>query len=57
MQQVRVIKDRDGNVLTGSTRVMERWTENFEDLVNDESVGKHRVAEVAITVQKAGKGL
>lgn len=32
-QQVRLIKDGGVNVVTGSTRVMERWEENFEELM------------------------
>ncbi|MEQ2261067.1 hypothetical protein XENORESO_005254 [Xenotaenia resolanae] len=36
VQQVRVIKDEDGNVLTDSTSVIGRWKEYFEELVNEE---------------------
>lgn len=28
VQQVRMIKDKDGNTRTGSTSMMERWKEN-----------------------------
>ncbi|WP_139267336.1 hypothetical protein, partial [Escherichia coli] len=55
MQQVRVIKDRDGNVLTGATSVMERWKEYFEELMNEENVREHRVEEVTVVEQEVAK--
>ena len=36
MQQARVIKDRDGNVLTDAWSMTGRWKENFEELMNEE---------------------
>ncbi|KAK3540661.1 hypothetical protein QTP70_034516 [Hemibagrus guttatus] len=37
VQQVRVIKDRDGRVLTGEESVQRRWKEYFEELMNEEN--------------------
>lgn len=51
VQQVRVIKDMDGNVLTHSTGMMERWKKNCEELLNEENVGEHREEEVAVVEQ------
>lgn len=31
MQQVRVVQDRDGNVLVGEESLMGKWKEYFED--------------------------
>ncbi|KAK3545598.1 hypothetical protein QTP70_008145 [Hemibagrus guttatus] len=35
VQQVRVIKDRDGRVLTSEESVQRRWNEYFEELMNE----------------------
>ncbi|KAK3568504.1 hypothetical protein QTP86_008606 [Hemibagrus guttatus] len=37
VQQVRVIKDRDGRVLTSEESVQRRWKEYFEELMNEKS--------------------
>ncbi|MCJ8729266.1 hypothetical protein PDJAM_G00104150 [Pangasius djambal] len=37
VQQVRVIKDRDGRVLTSAESVQRRWKEYFEELMNEEN--------------------
>ncbi|KAK3510973.1 hypothetical protein QTP70_027784 [Hemibagrus guttatus] len=37
VQQVRVIKDRDGRVLTSEESVQRRWKEYFEKLMNEEN--------------------
>ncbi|KAK3510608.1 hypothetical protein QTP70_011823 [Hemibagrus guttatus] len=37
VQQVRVIKDRDGRVLTSEESVQRRWKEYFEELGNEEN--------------------
>ncbi|KAK3538365.1 hypothetical protein QTP86_000558 [Hemibagrus guttatus] len=37
VQQVRVIKDRDGRVLTSEESVQRRWKEYFEELMNKEN--------------------
>ncbi|MDJ0933710.1 MAG: endonuclease/exonuclease/phosphatase family protein [Breoghania sp.] len=37
IQQVRVIKDADGSVLTGEEKVRGRWKEYFEELLNTEN--------------------
>ncbi|KAK3518519.1 hypothetical protein QTP70_001511 [Hemibagrus guttatus] len=37
VQQVRVIKDRDGRVLTSEESIQRRWKEYFEELMNEEN--------------------
>lgn len=48
VQQVRAIKDRDGNVLTSDSSLLRRWKEHFQDLKkmkeNDED-GLSKVSE------------
>ena len=41
-----VIKDKDGNELTGARSVTGRWKEYFEELMNEEKSGVGRVEEV-----------
>lgn len=55
MQQVGIIKNRDKNVLTGSASVKERWMENFEVLMKEESVREHRGEEVTAVEQEVHK--
>lgn len=43
MQQVRVIEDRDGNVLTSEETVRARWKEHFEELINKENERDRRM--------------
>ncbi|RXN38888.1 Retrovirus-related Pol poly LINE-1 [Labeo rohita] len=52
VQQVRVIKDRDGNVLTDARRVMGRWKEYFKELMNEENEREQRVEEVTVVEQE-----
>ncbi|XP_051784793.1 uncharacterized protein LOC127528352 [Erpetoichthys calabaricus] len=40
VQQVRVIKDKDGNILTNEESVLSRWKEYFERLMNEENEGE-----------------
>ena len=47
VQQVRVIKDADGNVLTRTEAVLGRWKEYFERLMNEENGRKRRTEETA----------
>ncbi|KAK3531161.1 hypothetical protein QTP70_013261 [Hemibagrus guttatus] len=42
VQQVRVIKDRDGRVLTNEESVQRRWKEYFEELMNEENEREKR---------------
>lgn len=58
MQQVRMIKDRNGNVLTGSPSVVERL-KNFEDLINEENVKgtDEKNCEVTGSRGEEGRGL
>ncbi|KAK3561414.1 hypothetical protein QTP86_002553 [Hemibagrus guttatus] len=42
VQQVRVIKDRHGRVLTSEESVQKRWKEYFEELMNEENERKKK---------------
>ncbi|KAK3514944.1 hypothetical protein QTP86_020859, partial [Hemibagrus guttatus] len=56
VQQVRVIKDRDGRVLTSEESVQRRWKEYFEELINEENeMGKKRVEGVNSVEQEVDK--
>ncbi|KAK3524718.1 hypothetical protein QTP86_001217 [Hemibagrus guttatus] len=55
MQQVRVIKDRDGRVLTSQESVQRRWKEYFEELMNEENEREKRVEGVNSVEQKVDK--
>ncbi|KAK3531115.1 hypothetical protein QTP70_011062 [Hemibagrus guttatus] len=52
VQQVRVIKDRDGRVLTSEESVQRRWKEYFEELMNEENEREKRVEGVNSMEQK-----
>ncbi|KAK3532065.1 hypothetical protein QTP86_006795 [Hemibagrus guttatus] len=55
VQQVRVIKDRDGRVLTSEESVQRRWKEYFEGLMNEENEREKRVEGVNSVEQKVDK--
>ncbi|KAK3507513.1 hypothetical protein QTP70_028066 [Hemibagrus guttatus] len=55
VQQVRVIKDRDGRVLTSEESVQRRWKEYFEELMNEENEKEKRVEGVNSVEQKVDK--
>ncbi|KAK3563688.1 hypothetical protein QTP86_034395 [Hemibagrus guttatus] len=55
VQQVRVIKDRDGSVLTSEESVQRRWKEYFEELMNEENEREKRVEGVNSVEQKVDK--
>ncbi|KAK3523982.1 hypothetical protein QTP70_017489, partial [Hemibagrus guttatus] len=55
VQQVRVIKDRDGRVLTSEESVQRRWKEYFEVLMNEENEREKRVEGVNSVEQKVDK--
>ncbi|KAK3572951.1 hypothetical protein QTP86_010654 [Hemibagrus guttatus] len=55
VQQVRVIKDRDGRVLTSKESVQRRWKEYFEELMNEENEREKRVEGVNSVEQKVDK--
>ncbi|KAK3555793.1 hypothetical protein QTP86_028917 [Hemibagrus guttatus] len=55
MQQVRVIKDRDGRVLTSEESVQRRWKEYFEELMNEENEREKRLEGVNSVEQKVDK--
>ncbi|KAK3511968.1 hypothetical protein QTP70_027665, partial [Hemibagrus guttatus] len=56
VQQVRVIKDRDGRVLTSEESVQRRWKEYFEELMNEENEREKRVEGVNSVEQKYRDG-
>ncbi|KAK3510097.1 hypothetical protein QTP70_026828 [Hemibagrus guttatus] len=55
VQQVRVIKDRDGRVLTSEESVQRRWKEYFDELMNEENEREKRVEGVNSVEQKVDK--
>ncbi|KAK3547940.1 hypothetical protein QTP70_001327 [Hemibagrus guttatus] len=55
VQQVRVIKDRDGRVLTSEESVERRWKEYFEELMNEENEREKRVEGLNSVEQKVDK--
>ncbi|KAK3550062.1 hypothetical protein QTP86_019161, partial [Hemibagrus guttatus] len=55
VQQVRVIKDRDGRVLTSEESVQRRWKEYFEELMNEENEMEKRGEGVNSVEQKVDK--
>ncbi|KAK3543926.1 hypothetical protein QTP70_031835 [Hemibagrus guttatus] len=52
VQQVRVIKDGEGRVLTSEESVQRRWKEYFEELMNEENEREKRVEGVNSVEQK-----
>ncbi|KAK3552292.1 hypothetical protein QTP86_009432 [Hemibagrus guttatus] len=55
VQQVRVIKDRDGRVLTSEESVQRRWKEYLEELMNEENEREKREEGVNSVEQKVDK--
>ncbi|KAK3543047.1 hypothetical protein QTP70_009309 [Hemibagrus guttatus] len=55
VHQVRVIKDRDGRVLTSEESVQRRWKEYFEELMDEENEREKRVEGVNSVEQKVDK--
>ncbi|KAK3510502.1 hypothetical protein QTP70_009139 [Hemibagrus guttatus] len=55
VQQVRIIKDRDGRVLTSEESVQRRWKEYFEELMNEENEREKRGEGVNFVEQKVDK--
>ena len=52
VQQVRVLKDSHGNVLTSVERVLRQWKEYFEELMSGENERERRLDEAEIVNQK-----
>ena len=48
VQQVRVIKDENGNVMVNSEAVLKRWKEYFEKLMNEENNREPRTEEAEV---------
>ncbi|KAK3506481.1 hypothetical protein QTP70_001796, partial [Hemibagrus guttatus] len=55
VQQVRVIKDRDGRVLTSEESVQRRWKEYFDEMMKEENEREKRVEGVNSVEQKVDK--
>ncbi|XP_062866594.1 uncharacterized protein LOC134329279, partial [Trichomycterus rosablanca] len=55
VQQVRLVKDRNGNVLTSEESVMGRWKEYFEELMNEENERERRVEVIGTVDQEVEK--
>ncbi|KAL7841885.1 hypothetical protein SRHO_G00255760 [Serrasalmus rhombeus] len=52
VQQVRLIKDREGNVLVSEQRVLSTWKEYFEELMNEENKRERRTTGGEIVDQE-----
>lgn len=48
-QQVRMMKDRNGNGSTGSTGEMEGWKDNFKELMNDDETLEYKKEDVEVS--------
>ncbi|XP_065675781.1 uncharacterized protein LOC136091988 [Hydra vulgaris] len=48
VQQVRMIKDKDGNVLSSKESVLGRWKEYFKELMNQENDREGRLEETEV---------
>ena len=48
VQHVRVLKDKNGNVMVGSEAVLKRWKEYFEKLMNKENDREPRTEEAEV---------
>ena len=48
VQQLRVIKDENGNVMVNSEAVLKRWKEYFEKLIKEENNRDPRTEEAEV---------
>ena len=48
VQHVRVIKDKNGNVMIKSETVLKRWKEYLEKLMNEENNRESRIEEAKV---------
>ena len=48
VQQVRLLKDENGNVMVSSEAVLKRWKEYFEKLMNEEKIRDPRTEEAEV---------
>ena len=48
VQHVRVIKDKNGNMMVNSEAVLKRWKEYFEKLMNEENNREPRKEEAEV---------
>ena len=48
VQDVRVMKDENDNVMISSEAVLNRWKEYFEKLINEENDREQRTEEVEV---------
>ena len=52
VQNVRVIKDENGNVMVNSEAVLKRWKEYFEKLMNEENDRDPRTEEAEVVKEE-----
>ena len=52
VQHVRVIKDKNGNVMVNSEAVLKRWKEYFKKLMNEESNREPRTEEAEVVKEE-----
>ena len=55
MQQVQVIKDKDGFVLTSVKSMLRKWKEYFQEPMNEENERERRMEEVETIQQEVKK--
>ena len=48
VQDVRVMKDENGNVMISSEAVLNKWKKYFEKLINEENDREQRTEEVEV---------
>ena len=48
VQHLKVMKDKNGNVMISSKVVLKRWKEYFEKLMNEENDGEPRTEEAEV---------
>ena len=48
VQHVRVLKDKNGNVMVNSEAVLKRWKEYFEKLMNEENNREPRTEKAEV---------
>ncbi|XP_065658149.1 uncharacterized protein LOC136082660 [Hydra vulgaris] len=55
VQQVRMIKDKNGNVLSSEESVLGRWKKYFEELMNQENDREGRLEETEVVNQEVSQ--
>ena len=49
---VKVVKDKDGNVMVSSEAVLKRWKEYFEELINEKNDREPRTEKAKVVNEK-----